>query len=896
MRTTLPCFAIQGAKDLVALDAKWMPRWQKECGGQFLNPRRLIKLKPGCKKLFTLPMFPYPSGMLHMGHLRVYTISDVLARYYRMKGYDVLHPMGWDAFGLPAENAAVDRGIDPESWTRLNIEKMKHQMMIMHTDFDWDHEVTTCNPDYYKWTQKIFLLLYKHGLAYQKKSEINWDPVDKTVLANEQVDDKGRSWRSGAIVEKRLLKQWFLGITKFAKELNSDLSLLKDWPSKVKTMQHNWIGESHGAEVCFPIKHSMLSLPMKQVNVFTTRAETMYSVQYIALSFDHPITQAYSETDPELASFISKVSNIEEVEKSKEGYRLKSVYVGNPLDPSHEIPVFVAPYVISGYGEGAVMGCPAHDKRDFDFWLNNMGPKAAIIRTVDPVKGDDSEPEDFEGKPYTGKRGVMNSNSGSKLEGRSTTEARKIVIDMLERKGLGSHKINYRLRDWLISRQRYWGAPIPMIHCDKCGVVPVPDDQLPVGLPKVDKLLGRGGSPLAQIPEFVNTTCPKCGGPAKRDTDTMDTFMDSSWYIFRYIDPHNDKEMFSKELATKYMPVDQYVGGVEHAILHLLYSRFISKFLRSIGMYDDKVGMHGEPFKQLITQGMVHGKTFVNPDNGRFLKPKEYKLLDDGSALINATGEKAAVTFEKMSKSKFNGVDPATCISIHGADATRAHILFQAPISDILSWDETKIIGVERWLRKVILLAQTLSTKISPEIVSKCKPKSKYTSSEVKLHNNLVGYLESLNDSFDRTLTLNTVISDYMKYTNELTSIIDDAGIDVSIKYKYLMTLLKVMAPVAPTTVEEANEVLHLPRFGKVDSILKADWPELEKPIKGDITYNVMVNGRMRFTYQASEHFIDDRDACIASIMKTKGAEKWLKGKNLRKVILKKGTLVFIAK
>lgn len=884
------------AVNLVSLDAKWLARWKKQCGGQFLNPRRLVKAKPGMKKVYSLTMFPYPSGTLHMGHLRVYTISDVLSRYYRMKGHDVLHPMGWDAFGLPAENAAIDRGVDPGSWTSLNIKRMKHQMELMHTDFDWDREVTTCNPDYYKWTQKIFLLLYKHGLAYQKKAEINWDPIDKTVLANEQVDDKGRSWRSGALVEKRLLKQWFLGITKYAKVLNKDLDLLTDWPSKVRTMQKNWIGESHGTQISFPIVQSNVDLPIDKVDVFTTRAETIFSVQYIALSFDHPITQACSVIDSKLASFITRLNNIENVEKSRDGFKLDDVFVSNPLDPNQKIPVFVAPYVIGGYGQGAVMGCPAHDKRDFGFWLANMGEHSAVIRTVDPKDLNNDEIEILAKKPYTEKEGIMNHNAGINLVGKSTSEARKTVVSMLEKIHLGKHKVNYRLRDWLISRQRYWGAPIPMIHCDNCGVVPVPEEQLPVMLPKVDKLFTRGGSPLAQISDFVNTTCPKCHGPAKRDTDTMDTFMDSSWYMLRYVDPHNNREMFSKELATQYMPVDQYIGGVEHAILHLLYSRFISKFLCSIGMYTDNAQMNGEPFKQLITQGMVHGKTFINPDNGRFLKPNEYEVQEDGNALIKATGKKASVSFEKMSKSKFNGVDPATCITKHGADATRAHILFQAPISDILSWDEDKIVGVERWLKKVIWLGETLSHKVTPHMRDNKKPKSKYNDSEIRFHNALVGYLQSLNTSFSKTLMLNTVISDYMKYSNELSSHINDEDIDISLKYQALMTLLKVMSPVAPVIVEETNELLHKPNFGKVDSILKSDWPEVDYLIDEDIKYNVMVNGRMRFIYSGTKDLIQNKDRCINEVMKTNGAKKWLQGKQIKKVILKKRAIVFIVK
>lgn len=572
----------QGLVDLASLDQKWLARWRARCNNKFINPRRLINEdKKDLKKMYSLTMFPYPSGSLHMGHLRVYSISDTLARYYRMKGYDLIHPMGWDAFGLPAENAAVERGVNPEVWTKSNIQKMKAQMELMLTDFDWSREVSTCDPEYYKHTQKIFLEFLKHGLAYRKKAEINWDPIDKTVLANEQVDSEGRSWRSGAVVEKKLLEQWFLGITKYAGALNKDLELLEDWPSKVKAMQRNWIGESKGAEIKFQVckdakSHLEGHLPVDILDIFTTRAETIFSVQYLALSFSHPITQFISKNDPKLREFIDRLNKDgEESEKSKEGYLLPDVYATNPLDAGVKIPLFVAPYVIGTYGSGAVMGCPAHDVRDFEFWINNMGSSSAIIHSVEPI----NESDYIEGEPFVSKEGKMNINSRF-LEGMTTSDARIQVVKELKLIQMGDFKTNYRIRDWLISRQRYWGAPIPVIHCDSCGIVPVPDEDLPVKLPHVDKLLGRGGSPLAQIEDFVNCECPKCKKPAKRDTDTMDTFMDSSWYMFRFLDSKNESLPFDDKIASKYMPVDQYIGGVEHAILHLLYSRFVSKFFQ----------------------------------------------------------------------------------------------------------------------------------------------------------------------------------------------------------------------------------------------------------------------------------------------------------------------------
>lgn len=910
--------AAQGMVDLASLDAKWLNRWNEKCRNQgFINPRRIINKttpKEQMKKMYSLTMFPYPSGSLHMGHLRVYTISDVLARYYRMNGYDLIHPMGWDAFGLPAENAAVERGENPETWTKLNIEKMKQQMKIMLTDFDWDKELSTCDPEYYKWTQKIFLELYKNNLAYRKKAEINWDPIDNTVLANEQVDSEGRSWRSGAIVEKRLLEQWFLGITKYAKSLNKDLELLEDWPSKVKAMQKNWIGESNGCEIKFPVNKDEKSkvaepLPLDILDVFTTRCETIFSVQYLALSFDHPITQLFAKNDPKLKEFINRLNKEgEELEKSKEGYKLDDIYVTNPLDADIRIPVFVAPYVISSYGSGAVMGCPAHDTRDHQFWLHNMGPNSAIVYTVDPIDAG----LQVENEPYILKEGKMNINSKF-LEGLSADEARSRVVDELKLLKMGDVKTNFRIRDWLISRQRYWGAPIPMIHCDSCGVVPVPDKDLPVLLPHVDKLLGRGGSPLAQIDEFVNCECPKCHKPAKRDTDTMDTFMDSSWYMFRFLDSKNGKEPFGKEVASRYMPVDQYIGGVEHAILHLLYSRFLSKFMNDIGWYENNE-MRGEPFKQLITQGMVHGKTFVNPKNGKFLKPNEYTPTTSGDAIINETGEIASISYEKMSKSKYNGADPSECITKHGADATRAHILFQAPISDILDWNEAKIIGIERWLKKVLKLSAELADRKAPAIANIIENDADYDNRMIRrnakfnpesekdkyLHNELHEYEVGIDASFKGNPSLNTLISYYMKYTNALVDVSKDPAITYEyIQYKFL-NLLKFMAPVTPTTVEEAFEIFNYknPEYLKSEVkplLLECAWPKIDEPIVTKVPFNIMINGKMKFVHKSHPDLAHkSADHCTKEILDTEEGTKFLSDHNIKKVIVKKGAIIFM--
>ncbi|MDE5081888.1 MAG: leucine--tRNA ligase, partial [Trichodesmium sp. St18_bin1] len=547
----------------VSIEQKWQKTWAEQ--NQDQTPQNNTQ-----PKFYALSMFPYPSGNLHMGHVRNYTITDVIARLKRMQGYRVLHPMGWDAFGLPAENAAIDRGIPPAKWTLENIAQMKEQLRRLGFSIDWDKEVATCTPEYYRWTQWIFLQFFQAGLAYQKESAVNWDPIDQTVLANEQVDGEGRSWRSGAKVERKMLRQWFFKITDYAEQLLNDLDKLPGWPERVKLMQANWIGKSVGAYLEFPIVGMN-----KKIGVFTTRPDTVYGVSYIVLAPEHPLTVQVTTPEQQITveTFIKEVAAESELERTAEDKPKRGVPTGgkaiNPFN-NEEVPIWIADYVLYEYGTGAVMGVPAHDVRDFQFAKQYNLP----IKTV--IVPDDSNDDHKLTEAYTD-LGVM-VNSGP-FNGEKSTIAKKAIIELAEDEGYGKGRVQYRLRDWLISRQRYWGAPIPIIHCPKCGAVPVPDEDLPVKLPESVEFSGRGPSPLAKLEDWVNVSCPSCGTPAKRETDTMDTFIDSSWYYLRYPDATNEQQVFDSKIVNDWLPVDQYVGGIEHAILHLLYSRFFTKVL-----------------------------------------------------------------------------------------------------------------------------------------------------------------------------------------------------------------------------------------------------------------------------------------------------------------------------
>ncbi|CCF56040.1 hypothetical protein KAFR_0A06050 [Kazachstania africana CBS 2517] len=877
------------SKRLIKLGEKWKTT---TLNGPALSIDNINLVRHRPERMYILSMFPYPSGNLHMGHLRVYVISDSLNRFYRQRGHKVIHPMGWDAFGLPAENAAIERGIHPNTWTRTNIKAMKEQMNNMLGNFDWDREITTCDPEYYKFTQWIFLKLFENGLAYRKEGEINWDPVDKTVLANEQVDINGRSWRSGALVQKKLLNQWYLGITKFSKELRNDLNYLKKWPSKVKAMQRNWIGQSERANIKFDTTEEFLP----SIWVSTTRAETIFSVQYVVLSLKHPISQHFTKSEKALQEFIRKCPTLPE--DTKEGFLLPGIKAINPIT-KEAVPIFVAPYVVEPFDAdkkevgAAVMGVPAHDKRDFAFWNKNM-PNEPIISCVQPIEIMDGSVEVGSeiSLPFESSEGILTSVAGS-FAGMYTERARNEITALLKSKNQGNFEVKYRLRDWLISRQRYWGAPIPIIYCDNCGAVPVPEKDLPVLLPDVKELSGKGGNPLSKIPEFIDTKCPSCGGDARRETDTMDTFIDSSWYYFRYLDPHNSTLPFNYEKASEGMPVDIYIGGVEHAVLHLLYSRFITKFLNSINAVDLSK-TNAEPFHYLVTQGMVHGKTFVDPQTGRFLKPEEVEEKDSG-VIMKTTGAAPLISYEKMSKSKYNGADPNACIAMHGPDATRAHILFQSPIEDVLRWDEEKIVGVERWLQRVIKLSQDFSA--FGTFTSDFATPEDMNEEEVKFHNDMQKYLGSVTKSFEKYLSLNTVISDYMKITNLIENAKNKEKVSKELLMLNLRKFISILYPIVPSITEEAAEIIKSSQSG-LKNWNHYEWPHIEKVTEWKYKhYQVVINGRVKFIYtDEKDLFKKGREYVYERLLLDTEGKKYLANRTYDKMILKYNVISFVFK
>ena len=833
-------------------------KWQQKWADTGLDATPEDNTKP---KFYALSMFPYPSGNLHMGHVRNYTITDVIARLKRMQGYRVLHPMGWDAFGLPAENAAIDRGIPPQKWTYQNIAQMREQFRELGLSLDWEREVTTCSPDYYKWTQWIFLQFFAAGLAYQKESAVNWDPIDQTVLANEQVDSEGKSWRSGAIVERKLLRQWFFKITDYAEQLLQDLDKLDGWPERVKLMQANWIGKSVGAYLEFPIVGME-----EKIGVFTTRPDTVYGVSYVVLAPEHPLTPKVTTPEQQAAveAFIEEVANQSELERTAEDKPKRGIATGgkviNPFN-GEEVPILIADYVLYEYGTGAVMGVPAHDTRDFQFAKTYDLPIKVVII---PEGGDAGETLEA---AYT-EAGTM-VNSGE-FDGMASTEGKTAIIEYAEKQGYGKARVQYRLRDWLISRQRYWGTPIPIIHCPSCGAVPVPDEDLPVRLPEDVEFSGRGGSPLAKLESWVNVKCPSCGEDAKRETDTMDTFIDSSWYYLRYTDAKNEAEVFANNKVNDWMAVDQYVGGIEHAILHLLYSRFFTKVLRDRGLLN-----FDEPFERLLTQGMVQSLTYKNPETGKYVpsanvNPDDPKDPDTGDAL--------QVFYEKMSKSKYNGIEPAEVLGKYGADTARMFILFKAPPEKDLEWDDADVEGQFRFLNRVWRIVTEYSQ------AEKAAANKEISKAEKDLRRAIHTAIKEIAEDLEGEYQFNTAVSELMKLSNALN---DTKAKNSPVYQEGIETLLKLLAPFAPHIAEELWRTI-----GNTDSIHSQAFPELdpEALVVDEITLVIQIMGKTRGTIPVPAN--SDKAALEKYARESEAGKRYLEGKEVKKVIVVPGKLV----
>ncbi len=859
-------------------------KWQKSWEDSNLYKTDTTITKP---KYYALSMFPYPSGNLHMGHVRNYVITDVVARQKRMQGYRVLHPMGWDAFGLPAENAAIERGIHPATWTYQNIAQMRAQLKKLGLSIDWEREVATCSPNYYKWTQWIFLKFFEGGLAYQKEGFVNWDPIDQTVLANEQVNGNGRSWRSGAVVEKRSLKQWYFKITDYADQLLGDLDQLSGWPEKVRLMQTNWIGKSIGATLEFPLIGGD-----EKIAVFTTRPDTVYGVSYVVLAPEHPLTAQVTTSAQKAAveAFIAEVKSQSEIDRTAEDKPKRGVDTGakaiNPFTGA-EVPIWIADYVLYEYGTGAVMGVPAHDVRDFQF-ANQY--QLAITQVIAPPGADVNNLAPLTAA-YVEAGSICNSQQFDELE---SVTAKKAIIDYAEQQGYGKAKIQYRLRDWLISRQRYWGAPIPIIHCPNCGAVPVPEKDLPVELPEDVAFTGKGGNPLGNLESWVNVPCPTCGTPAKRETDTMDTFVDSSWYFLRYPDASNDGQIFDAQIANDWLPVDRYVGGIEHAVLHLLYARFFTKVIRDFGagtdgktsgalrsgsptrkVRQDKLLNFDEPFIHLLTQGMVQSTTYKNPKTGKYIAPAT--VLDINNPIDPATGDLLEVSFDKMSKSKYNGVDPEEVLVKYGADTARMFILFKAPPEKDLEWDEADVEGQFRFLNRLWRLVTGCKA-------IKSSGDRELSKSEKDLRRYIHHGIQAISEDLDEGCQFNTAISELMKLSNALT---DADCKDSPVYAEGVEILLLLSAPFAPHMAEELWQIT-----GHSGSVHEQPWCQFDPDalIADEITLVIQIMGKTRGTIQVPA--TKDSATLEGYARDSEITKKFTEGKEIKKVIVVPGKLV----
>ncbi len=815
------------------IEARWQERWAAQPDLYVAEPP-----SSGKPKYYVLEMLPYPSGQLHMGHVRNYSIGDALARYMWMQGYNVLHPMGWDAFGLPAENAALKNNTPPREWTLSNIRHMRRQMERLGLSYDWQTEVTTCLPDYYRWNQWFFLRMYERGLAYRKQSKVNWCPECATVLANEQVID-GCCWRhEDTIVEQRDLEQWFLRITDYAQELLDGLDKLDGWPEKVRTMQRNWIGRSEGATVAFAVEGQA-----EPVKVFTTRVDTIFGATSLQLAPEHPLIRTLAERNPTLQAEVAAL--LDQQKQAREAGDVGAIekhgvftgqYATNPF--THErVPVWAANYVLLDYGTGAVMSVPAHDERDFEF-ATKYGLE--IRRVVEPaVPGEDGS------LPFTSEEGLL-VNSGE-WTGQGCETAKHAMTAFAAQHGFGEATVTFRLKDWGVSRQRYWGTPIPMIYCPKDGIVPVPDEQLPVLLPENVEITQQGGSPLARMTDFVNTTCPRCGGPARRETDTMDTFVDSSWYFYRYTDARNNRAPFDSNTVAYWFPIDQYIGGVEHAILHLIYSRFWTKVMRDLGMI-----RNNEPAERLFTQGMV---------------------IKNGA---------------KMSKSKGNVVSPDDMVARYGADATRMYALFAAPPDRDLDWQEDGVAGISRFLSRVYRFAMRHAAQVRAAEQGTAPLQAGGAAAELlrKLHQTI----RKITQDFGGRWHFNTSIAAIMELVNAMTAAdeqIADGTVPAQVTAALLNTLVLLLAPFAPFLAAELWE-----QMGSETSILRHPWPRFDEALarEEESEMPVQINGKLRSVVRVAAGAAQ-REMERAALADEK-VQAALAGKQVAKVIVVPGKMV----
>ncbi|UXY15531.1 leucine--tRNA ligase [Chitiniphilus purpureus] len=836
-------------------------------------------------KYYCLSMFPYPSGKLHMGHVRNYTIGDVLSRFMKMNGYNVLQPMGWDAFGMPAENAALKGGRAPAAWTYANIEYMKTQLKSLGLAIDWEREVTTCKPDYYRWEQWLFTKLFEKGVIYKKSGIVNWDPVDQTVLANEQVID-GRGWRSGALVEKREIPMYYFGITQYAEELLADLDQLDGWPEQVKTMQRNWIGKSFGAEVVFDYDVESTG-ESGQLKVYTTRPDTLMGATYVAVAAEHPLATRAAEGNPALQAFIAecKAGSVAEADVAtmdKKGMPTGQ-FVIHPLT-GEKLPVWVANYVLWGYGEGAVMAVPAHDERDFEF-ANKYGLPIKQVYAATEQTFDAATWADW----YAAKEGLVTVNSGQ-YDGLDFNGAFEAIVAELTAQAHGTKRTQYRLRDWGISRQRYWGCPIPIIHCASCGDVPVPADQLPVRLPENVVPDGRG-NPLARLPEFHETTCPRCGSAAKRETDTMDTFVESSWYYARYASPQFEGGMVDKQASDYWLDnggVDQYIGGIEHAILHLLYARFFHKLMRDEGLV-----CGDEPFRNLLTQGMVVAETFYrDAGDGRkdWINPADVDVQRDDKgrtvgAVLKSDGAPVIVGgTEKMSKSKNNGVDPQQLIEHYGADTARLFMMFAAPPEQGLEWSDAGVQGAFRFLNK---LWRTVHEHVSAGVVAKYQGGE--LSAELKgLRFALHSAIAKISDDYGRRKQFNTAIAAVMELLNTYGKARTDDDAGRAVAQEVLENAVLLLSPIVPHAADALWSSL---RPGT--ELLDQPWPQADAAalVQDEIELVVQVNGKLRAQIKVAKDA--SREAIEATALADENVRKFVEGAP-KKVIVVPGRLVNI--